>query len=269
MAVERRLPFITTLHGTDITLVGRERSYFPITKFSIDQSDGVTAISEYLRAKTVEVFGTSNEIRVIRNFVNCDLYKPAREARRDNPYTPPGEKVLMHISNFRPVKRTQDCIRILEAVRQNVAAHLLMVGDGPERGPAESLALELGLESHVTFLGKQDHIERLLPLADVLLLPSQLESFGLAALEGMACGVPAVATRVGGVAELITDGVDGFLETPGDVAGQAARVTALLSDESLWSHLSQAARSTAVERFGTTHVIPLYERYYEEVCRLS
>ncbi len=269
LAVERRLPFITTLHGTDITLVGRERSYFPITKFSIDQSDGVTAISEYLRAKTVEVFGTSNEIRVIRNFVNCDLYKPAPEARRDNPYTPHGEKVLVHISNFRPVKRTQDCIRILEAVRQNVAAHLLMIGDGPERGPAESLAQELGLESHVTFLGKQDHIERLLPLADVLLLPSQLESFGLAALEGMACGVPAVATRVGGVSELITDGVDGFLETPGDVAGQAARVTALLSDESLCSRLSQAARSTAVERFCTTHVIPLYERYYQEICRLQ
>ncbi|MCL5744655.1 MAG: N-acetyl-alpha-D-glucosaminyl L-malate synthase BshA, partial [Acidobacteria bacterium] len=153
-AVERRLPFITPLHGTDITLVGRERSYFPITKFSIDQSDGVTAVSEYLRAKTVEVFGTSNEIRVIRNFVNCDLYKPAPEARRDNLYTPHGEKVLLHISNFRPVKRTQDCIRILEAVRQDVAAHLLMIGDGPERGPAESLALELGLESHVTFLGK-------------------------------------------------------------------------------------------------------------------
>ena len=158
LAVRRRLPFITTLHGTDITLVGRERSYFPITKFSIDQSDGVTAISEYLRAKTVEVFGTSSEIRVIRNFVNCDLYKPVPEARRDNPYAPRGEKVLLHISNFRPVKRTQDCIRILEAVRQNVAAHLLMIGDGPERGPAESLARELGLESHVTFLGKQDHI---------------------------------------------------------------------------------------------------------------
>jgi N-acetyl-alpha-D-glucosaminyl L-malate synthase BshA len=269
LAVRRRLPFITTLHGTDITLVGRERSYFPITQFSIDQSDGVTAISEYLRAKTVEVFGTSDEIRVIRNFVNCDLYKPAPEARRDNPYTPRGEKVLLHISNFRPVKRTQDCIRILEAVRQNVAAHLLMIGDGPERGPAESLAQELGLDSHVTFLGKQDHVERLFPLADVLLLPSQLESFGLAALEGMACGVPAVATRVGGVPELITDGVDGFLETPGDVAGQAARVTALLSDESLCSRLSQAARATATTRFCTTRVIPLYERYYQEICRLS
>jgi N-acetyl-alpha-D-glucosaminyl L-malate synthase BshA len=266
LAVERRLPFITTLHGTDITLVGRERSYFPITKFSIDQSDGVTAISEYLRAKTVEVFGTTNEIRVIRNFVNCDVYKPAPEARRDNPYAPHVEKVLVHISNFRPVKRTQDCIRILAAVRQHVAAHLLMVGDGPERGPAESLAQELGLESHVTFLGKQDHIERLLPLTDVLLLPSQLESFGLAALEGMACGVPAVATRVGGVPELITHGVDGFLETPGDVAEQAARVTALLSDESLRSRLSQAARSTAVERFCSSNVIPLYERCYQEVC---
>jgi N-acetyl-alpha-D-glucosaminyl L-malate synthase BshA len=269
LAVARRLPFITTLHGTDITLVGRERSYFPITKFSIDQSDGVTAISEYLRAKTVEVFGTSNEIRVIRNFVNCDIYKPAPEARRNNPFSPPDEKVLVHISNFRPVKRTQDCVRILEAVRRDAAAHLLMVGDGPERGAAESLARELGLENHVTFLGKQNHIERLLPLADVLLLPSQLESFGLAALEGMACGVPPVATCVGGVSELITDGVDGYLETPGDVAGQAARVAALLADEALYARMAKAARATAMTRFCSSHVIPLYERYYQEVCNVS
>jgi N-acetyl-alpha-D-glucosaminyl L-malate synthase BshA len=266
LAARRRLPFITTLHGTDITLVGSERSYFPITRFSIEQSDGVTAVSDYLRAKTVEVFGTSNEIRVIRNFVNCDIYKPAPEARRNNPFSPPDEKVLVHISNFRPVKRTQDCVRILEAVRRDAAAHLLMVGDGPERGAAESLARELGLENHVTFLGKQNHIERLLPWADVLLLPSELESFGLAALEGMACGVPPVATRVGGVSELITDGVDGYLETPGDVAGQAARVAALVSDETLYARVAKAARATATKRFCTTHVIPLYERYYQEVC---
>jgi len=267
LAEARRLPFVTTLHGTDITLVGTDRSYFPITKFSIEQSDGITTISEDLRSRTVDVFGIRKEIRVIRNFVNCDIYRPAREMRPQNPYAPPDDRVLMHISNFRPVKRTQDCIRILETVRRDVPAHLLMVGDGPERGPAENLVRELGLESHVTFLGKQNHIERLIPVADVLLLPSQLESFGLVALEAMACGVPAVATRVGGLPELITDGVDGFLEPPGDVAAQAARVTALLSDEALHSRMSEAARATAVTKFCSSRVIPLYERYYEEICR--
>ncbi len=266
VAPKRRLPVITTLHGTDITLVGADRSYFLITKFSIEKSDGITAISEYLRARTVDVFSVANEIRVIRNFVNCDMYRPAREKRSENPYTPAGEKVMMHLSNFRPVKRVMDCIRILETVRKDVGAHLLMVGDGPERGPAESLTHELGLDDHITFLGKQDHIERLLPLADVLLLPSDLESFGLAALEAMACGVPPVATRVGGVPELVTDGVDGYLETPGDVAAQSARVAAILSDEALHSRLAEAARAAAVAKFCSSRVIPLYERYYQEVC---
>jgi N-acetyl-alpha-D-glucosaminyl L-malate synthase BshA len=265
LAGTRRLPFITTLHGTDITLVGADRSYFPITKFSIEQSDGVTTVSEDLRSRTVDVFGIGKEIRVIRNFVNCDIYRPAPEARPRNPYAPSGDRVLMHLSNFRPVKRTQDCIRILEEVRKDVPAHLLMVGDGPERGAAEGLARELGLEQHVTFLGKQDHIERLLPLADVLLLPSQLESFGLAALEAMACGVPAVATRVGGLPELITHGVDGFLEPPGDVPAQAARVTALLTDEALHQRMSEAARATAASKFCSSRVIPLYESYYREI----
>jgi N-acetyl-alpha-D-glucosaminyl L-malate synthase BshA len=265
LAGVRRLPFITTLHGTDITLVGADRSYFPITKFSIERSDGITTISEDLRSRTMDVFDIRKEIRVIRNFVNCDIYRPAREMRPLNPYAPSGDKVLMHLSNFRPVKRTQDCVRILEAVRKEVPAHLLMVGDGPERGPAEALVREIGLEEHVTFLGKQDHIERLLPLADVLLLPSQLESFGLAALEAMACGVPAVATRVGGVPELITHGTDGFLETPGDIAAQAGRVTALLTDEAVYRRMSEAARATAVSKFCSSRVIPLYERYYREI----
>jgi L-malate glycosyltransferase len=266
LAGQRRLPFITTLHGTDITLVGADRSYFPITKFSIERSDGITTISEDLRSRTVEVFGIRNEIRVIRNFVNCDMYRPARDTRPENPYSPPGQKILMHISNFRPVKRIPDCIRILEKVREDAPAHLLMVGDGPERGPAESLVRELGLEQHVTFLGKQNHIERLIPLADVFLLPSQLESFGLAALEAMACGVPTVSTRVGGVPELITHEVDGFLEPAGDVAAQAARVATLLTDETLHRRMSEAARATAVTKFCSSRVIPIYERYYREIC---
>jgi N-acetyl-alpha-D-glucosaminyl L-malate synthase BshA len=261
-----RLPFITTLHGTDITLVGADRSYFPITKFSIEQSDGITSISDYLRQRTVDVFGVANEIRVIKNFVNCDQYHPDEQKTRAATFAPSGEKLLIHVSNFRPVKRVHDCIRILAEVRKRAPAHLLMVGDGPERSPAQHLARELHVDRHVTFLGKQDHVERLLPLAHVLLMPSELESFGLAALEAMACGVPPVATRVGGVPELITDGVDGFLEEVGDMAAQAARVTALLTDEELHRSMARAARKTAGDRFCTDRIIPLYEKYYEEVA---
>jgi N-acetyl-alpha-D-glucosaminyl L-malate synthase BshA len=258
----RRLPFITTLHGTDITLVGLDRSYFPITKFSIEESDGVTSISEYLRGRTVEEFGVSNEIRVIHNFVNAEIYKP-------NPERTGTEKILIHVSNFRPVKRVLDCVRILAEARKHAPAHLLMVGDGPDRGPAERLARELGVERHTTFLGKQDHVERLLPQAHVLLMPSELEGFGLAALEAMACGVPAVGTNVGGVPELITHGRDGFLEPPGDIGAQAARVSELLCDARLYERMAQAARRTAIERFSTDSIIPQYEKYYEQICLRS
>lgn len=258
LAPKRRLPFITTLHGTDITLVGTDRSYFPITKFSIEQSDGVTAISDYLRQKTVDVFGVENEIRVIRNFVNCDIYHPAPERR-------PARKRLLHVSNFRPVKRVLDCVRVLAEVRTAVDAELLMVGDGPERGPAESLARELGIEDYVQFLGKQDHVERLIPTAHVLLQPSEMESFGLAALEAMACAVPPVATRTGGVGELVTHGVDGFLEPVGDIGAQSARVISLLTEEALYDRISTAARRTAESRFATSLIIPQYEAHYEAV----
>jgi N-acetyl-alpha-D-glucosaminyl L-malate synthase BshA len=172
----------------------------------------------------------------------------------------------MHVSNFRPVKRVQDCVRILAEVLRHTPAHLVMVGDGPERGPAEHLARELGLERHVSFLGKQNHVERIIPLAHVLLMPSDLESFGLVALEAMACGVPPVATRVGGVPELITDSVDGYLEAVGDIVAQAARVVRLLTDDELHSRVSGAARRTATDRFCTDRIIPQYEQYYEEVC---
>src|SRR6516164_93396 len=183
LAPVRRLPFITTLHGTDITLVGADRSYYPITKFSIEKSDGITSISDYLRRETVNVFGVANEIRVIKNFVNCELYHPDNEKAGAVRYAPAGEKLLIHVSNFRPVKRVADCVRILVRVRESVPAHLLMVGDGPDRGPAEHLARELKLDHHISFLGKQNHVERLIPMAHVLLMPSELESFGLVALE--------------------------------------------------------------------------------------
>jgi N-acetyl-alpha-D-glucosaminyl L-malate synthase BshA len=265
LAPKRRLPFVTTLHGTDITLVGTDHSYFPITKFSIEKSNGVTSISEYLRRRTVEVFHVENEIRVIKNFVNCDLYHPDNEKTGAAAYAPNGEKLLIHLSNFRPVKRVLDCIRILAEVRKQVPAHLLMVGDGPDRGPAEHLARELNIDRHISFLGKQSHVERLIPLTHVLLMPSDLESFGLVALEAMACGVVPVATRVGGVPELITDGEDGFLEPPGDIAAQAARVIALLSDEGLHYRMAKTGRWNAAERYCPDKIIPLYEKHYRDV----
>jgi N-acetyl-alpha-D-glucosaminyl L-malate synthase BshA len=260
LAAKRRLPFITTLHGTDITLVGSDRSYFPITRFSIEQSNGITSISEYLERRTRDFFGVTKDIRVIHNFVNTDTYRP-------NPNKRNREKVLLHISNFRPVKRVLDCVQILHKVRQQLPAHLLMAGDGPERGPAETLARDLGEEKHVTFLGKQDHVERLIPNADVLLLPSELEAFGLAALEAMACGVPPVATQAGGVPELIADGSDGFLAAVGDTTAQAQRVIELLTNDGLYNTISANARRTAEQRFATSLVIPRYERFYREVMQ--
>ena len=265
LAATRRLPFITTLHGTDITLVGADPSYFPITRFSIEKSDGVTSISDYLRDQTVEVFGVRNEIRVIKNFVNCDLYRPDEAKTGTAAYAPAGEKLLMHLSNFRPVKRVLDCVRILAEVRKSVPAHLLMAGDGPERSPAEHLARELKVDRHISFLGKQSHVERLIPLAHVLLMPSELESFGLVALEAMACGVVPVATRVGGVPELITDGEDGFLEAVGDISAQSARVVRLLTDDDLHYRMRKAGRWNASERFCSDKIIPQYEKYYEDV----
>lgn len=261
MEGRRKLPFVTTLHGTDITLVGMDRSYFPITKFSIEKSNGVTTISSYMQERTADVFGVKNEIHVIHNFVNVDLYKP-------DPGRSRSEKVLLHISNFRPVKRVLDCIRILAKVRKEGPVHLLMAGDGPDRGPAETLARDLGVDRDVTFLGKQDHVERLIPKAHVLLLPSELEAFGLAALEAMACGVVPVATNAGGVPELITDGVDGFAEAVGDIDAQSKRVLSLLQDDVLFDRMAASARQAAISRFATSSIIPQYEAYYDKVLKL-
>ena len=255
---ERRLPFVTTLHGTDITLVGVDRSYFPITKYSIEQSDGVTAISENLRQQTEEVFGVKNPIEVIHNFVCTTTYLPQPERRA-------ARKTMLHISNFRPVKRVLDCIRILAEVRRNVDADLWMIGDGPDRGACEKLASELGLIRYVRFLGKQNNIPALLPQGHVLLLPSESESFGLAALEAMACGLVPVATRVGGVPELIDDGVTGFLRGVGDIAAQGECATTLLSDDPLRDKMGAAARTAAEQRFNTDLIIPRYEAMYKMV----
>jgi N-acetyl-alpha-D-glucosaminyl L-malate synthase BshA len=263
LAVRRRLPFITTLHGTDVSIVGMDRSYFPITKFSIEKSDGITGVSQDVRRETYEVFGVKNDIRVIYNFVNTEIYRPMEERDRTNETG--GEKHLMHISNFRPVKRVTDCVRIFAEVIKETPAHLFMVGDGPDRPDAHRLARELGVERQVTFLGKQDHVERLFPKMHALLMPSEMESFGLGALEAMACGVPPITTRVGGLPELVTDGVDGFLEPVGDIAAQSRRAIELLTNEPLHRKMAEAARRTAVERFASSTIIPQYEKYYEEI----
>jgi L-malate glycosyltransferase len=266
-----RLPFVTTLHGTDITLVGMDRSYLPITRYSIQESDGVTAISDYLKEKTVESFGITRPIEVITNFVNCDLYTPvkdkAKQAEARQKLAAPDEAILMHLSNFRPVKRVVDVVKIFAQVAREIPARLILIGDGPDRSAAEWLAHDLGIQSRIHFLGKQESVNELLPLADLLLMPSELESFGLAALEAMACKVPSVATRVGGVPELIDHNVTGLLYEVGDVDGMAEGVLGLLRDKDRLEAMREAARHTAQNRFCASLVVPQYVRYYESVLR--
>jgi len=265
----RRLPFVTTLHGTDITLVGLDRCYLPITRYSIQESDGVTSISNYLKEKTIESFDVTREIEVVTNFVNCDVYAPfADEDKRSDArrkFAAPHEAILMHLSNFRPVKRVVDVVKVFASVAKEIPAQLVLVGDGPDRSAAEWLAHDLGIQCNVHFLGKQDRVNELLPLADLLLMPSELESFGLAALEAMACKVPAIATRVGGVPELVDDGVTGLLYKVGDVDGMAQGALSLLSDNSRLEAMRDAARRTAQKRFCASLVVPQYVRYYEKV----
>ena len=268
-----RLPFITTLHGTDITLVGQDPGYLPITRFGIEQSDGVTSISEDLKRSTELDFGVKGglhgAIEVIHNFVNCDVYKPDEEKRRTlRPhYAADEEKLVIHLSNFRRVKRVGDVVEVFARVARQVPARLMLIGDGPDRSLAEHLALSHGIADRIHFLGKQDSVQDLLPLGDLLLMPSEMESFGLAALEGMACGVPCIATRVGGVPELVEDGVNGLLYTVGDVAGMSAGATQVLTDPLRIRQMAAAARKTAQDKFCTTRIIPRYERYYEQVLQ--
>jgi N-acetyl-alpha-D-glucosaminyl L-malate synthase BshA len=262
----KRLPFVTTLHGTDITLVGQDRSYLPITRFSIRESDGVTAISKYLRERTLSEFELENSIKVIYNFVNCDVYiRDAHAAERRREYAHDGERLLVHLSNFRPVKRICDVIEIFDRVQKEIPSRLLLIGDGPDRSRAEWLAMEKKIHDRVIFLGKQDRVHEKLAMADVMLLPSQLESFGLAALEAMACEVVPIATRVGGLPEVVNHGTTGYLAEVGDVDTMARCAIDLLSDESRLRHMGQEARIAARGHFCVTRIIPQYEKFYREV----
>jgi N-acetyl-alpha-D-glucosaminyl L-malate synthase BshA len=260
-----RLPFVTTLHGTDITLVGVDRSYLPITRFSIEQSDGVTAISEYLRAVTLRELDIERPLEVIPNFVNCDVFQPGDAHTRRDEFAPHGEPILVHLSNFRPVKRVPDVVDIFAIVRAEIPAKLLMIGDGPERTIAEWLVREKGLMKDVYFLGKQSQVQELLNCADVLLLPSEIESFGLAALEGMACGVPAVCSDVGGLPEVIRNGVEGFLVPGHDVKTMAARALEIVTNPHRREQMGIAARQRASTTFCSQKIIPLYEDLYQRI----
>jgi len=267
----RRLPFVTTLHGTDITLVGLDRSYLPITRYSIEQSDGVTAISNYLRDRTQRVFDIKNKIEVIYNSVNCDVYSrnPQIAAELRAEYAPNNERILVHLSNFRPVKRITDVIEIFDRVRKKIPSRLLLIGDGPDRSVAEWMAVQKGIHDDVLFLGKQDQIYEKLSIADIMLLPSELESFGLAALEAMACEVVPISTRAGGVPEVIDHGTSGYLADVGDVDTMARYAIELLSDEQRLRDMGKRARAVAMERFCSTKIVKQYEDFYRRVLERS
>jgi L-malate glycosyltransferase len=260
------LRIVTTLHGTDITLVGQERSYLDITRFSIRRSDGITAVSDYLKRETVERFDVpAADIEVIPNFIDPSFYDRSGHPCRKDAVVRPEEMMVVHVSNFRPVKRIRDVVRIFERIARRVPARLVFIGDGPERPQATEEADSLGIGEQVTFLGKQDSVAELLTCADLLLLPSASESFGLVALEAMAAGVPVVATRVGGLPEVVEDGVTGFLGAVGDVEGMAEAALSVLTDPARWGQVSAAARAAAVERFGVEVVLPQYEAYYRRI----
>jgi N-acetyl-alpha-D-glucosaminyl L-malate synthase BshA len=270
LAEKRALPFITTLHGTDITLVGQERSFEEITRFSIARSDGITAVSEYLKQETVRHFGVgADSIQVVPNFVDTRIYSRDSYPCHRSKLVKPGEKMVMHISNFRPVKRVRDVVRIFHEAQAAVPARLVFIGDGPERSAAAAEATSLGIADRVVFLGKLDSVAELLACADLFLLPSESESFGLVALEAMASGTPVVASAVGGLPEVIAHGEAGYLADVGDVDAMAASAIELLRDDDAWARFSAEGRRIAVERFSVDRVVPEYERYYERVLMAS
>ena len=258
------IPVVTTLHGTDITLVGSDRSFAPVVAFSINQSDGVTAVSNHLRHQTCEQLKIKKEIEVIYNFIDFARFSRLNKEHFRKAIAPDGEKILVHISNFRKVKRIEDAIKTFEIVQKKVPSKLLLVGDGPERPRLERMTRELGLYEHVRFLGKQDAVEEILAVADLFLIPSSNESFGLAALEAMACEVPVISSNAGGLPEVNIHGVTGCVADVGDYEAMAAHALMLLEDKSLLKQYSHNALMQA-RKFDISIVLPQYEAYYEKV----
>ena len=258
------VPVITTLHGTDITLVGKDPTYEPVVTYSINQSCGVTAVSESLRQDTFAHFDIKNEIEVIPNFIDFSRFKKTNKDHFKKAIAPNGEKILVHTSNFRKVKLVEDVIQIFAKISKEIPSKLFMIGDGPERQNTEVLARSLCTQMDVRFLGKQEAVEELLAVADVFLMPSETESFGLAALEAMACEVPVVSSNAGGIPEVNIEGVTGFLLPVGDVEGMAKRTLELLQDEEKLAHFKQNAFAQA-QQFDISKILPQYEAYYQKI----
>lgn len=265
---DRHVPIVTTLHGTDITLIGQDASFAPVVNYSINQSDGVTAVSEYLKNETCTCCEITADIEVIPNFIDTTRFQPLEKDHFKQALCPNGEKLLTHVSNFRPVKRATEVVEIFHRVHQaGYPTKLLLVGDGPDRAAAEQRARELGVVDDVRFLGKQEPVEEILAISDMFLIPSGSETFGLAALEAMACGVPVIASDIGGLPELVVDGVTGFLRPLGDIDAYAACAMQLLDSPELQASMSKAGRRRAVEEFDLAHIIPQYEAYYERILQ--
>ncbi len=260
-----KIKVITTLHGTDITLVGADKSFYRVIKFNIEESDGVTAVSNYLQKRTLEEFDIHREIRVIHNFVDTSRCAQSTGTCAKERYAPNGEKILMHASNFRPVKRVSDVVRIFDRVHKQIPTKLLLVGEGPERLFVQQLVKELKLTDDVWFLGEQDYIEHLLSCADLFILPTEQESFGLVALEAHACGVPVVGAATGGLPEVVANGETGFLLPVGEIAQMAQKALELLTNEDMYAEFRKRARERAVKCFDSRHIIPKYEAFYEEI----
>ena len=260
------LPVVTTLHGTDVTLVGLHPSFHAITRFSIVRSAGITAVSDFLKRQTVSDFAVPGErITVVPNFVDTEVYRPDRGRHHRQALAEADEKVVLHVSNFRPVKRVVDVVEIFANLQREVEARLVFVGDGPERARAILRAEELGVGERVIFLGKHMAVHEILPSADLFLLPSESESFGLAALEAMACGVPVVASDVGGIPEVVEHGETGYLFPPGAVEAMTAGAVEILGKPGRREEFGQAARALAAERFSKEKIAPRYEAYYRTV----
>ncbi len=262
------IPVVTTLHGTDITLVGKDRTFKPVVTFSINQSDGVTAVSENLRNDTYQFFEIQKDIRVIPNFIDLGRFNLKPKDHFKKAIAPAGERIVVHTSNFRKVKRTGDVVRIFAELVKQIPSKLLMVGDGLERSICEQLCRDLNITDNVRFLGKQDAIEEILSVSDLFLMPSQSESFGLAALEAMACKVPVISSDAGGLPELNVDGVTGFLKQVGDVEGMAEKAIYILEDDERLQQFKNNALERAKE-FDLANILPIYEKYYSEVIELS